>query len=99
MLPEIEADDELLQQAFYNLVINAIKYTPDGGKITVSGRALAGGRLAPGRLLEYNTSGQGKAILRHPRELLTTETWRTLTLFSVTSVSVVESVWLRPEPR
>jgi signal transduction histidine kinase len=38
-LPEIEADDELLYRVFYNLVINAIKYTPDGGKITVSGRA------------------------------------------------------------
>lgn len=37
-LPEIEADAEALQKVFYHLLINAIKYTPDGGDITVNGR-------------------------------------------------------------
>ncbi|MBN1486583.1 MAG: GAF domain-containing protein [Anaerolineae bacterium] len=36
-LPEIMADKDLIHKAFYHLIINAIKYTPDGGKITVSG--------------------------------------------------------------
>lgn len=31
----IEADGTLLHQAVYNLVENAIKYTPDGGEVTV----------------------------------------------------------------
>jgi PAS domain S-box-containing protein len=31
----IEADKALLQQALYNLVENAIKYTPDGGEVTI----------------------------------------------------------------
>jgi signal transduction histidine kinase len=31
----IEADQALLQQAVYNLVENALKYTPDGGQVTV----------------------------------------------------------------
>jgi len=31
----IEADQALLHQALYNLVENAIKYTPDGGEVTV----------------------------------------------------------------
>jgi len=31
----IEADQALLQQALYNLVENALKYTPDGGVVTV----------------------------------------------------------------
>jgi len=37
-LPTIQADPDLLQKVFYHLVINAIKYTPDGGAITASGR-------------------------------------------------------------
>lgn len=35
-------DPERLFQAFRNLLINAVKYTPDGGAITVSGRELPG---------------------------------------------------------
>lgn len=40
-LPAIEADPDALQKVFYHLVVNAIKYTPDGGLITISGRPLA----------------------------------------------------------
>ncbi|HXQ39212.1 MAG TPA: HAMP domain-containing sensor histidine kinase, partial [Anaerolineales bacterium] len=31
----IEADQSLLHQAIYNLVENALKYTPEGGEITI----------------------------------------------------------------
>lgn len=37
-LPTIQADPDLLYKVFYHLVINAIKFTPDGGQILVSGR-------------------------------------------------------------
>ncbi len=38
-LPEtLEADRALLQQALYNLVENAIKYTPEGGQVTLRAR-------------------------------------------------------------
>jgi len=37
-LPPVEADSGALDKVFYHLLINAIKYTPDGGRITVSGR-------------------------------------------------------------
>jgi len=32
----VEADQALLHQAVYNLVENAIKYTPDNGRVTIS---------------------------------------------------------------
>ncbi len=35
-------DPERLYQAFRNVLLNAIKYTPDGGKITIDGRLLPG---------------------------------------------------------
>jgi signal transduction histidine kinase len=39
-LPVIKADKELLYKVFYHVVGNAIKYTPDGGSVTVSGRVI-----------------------------------------------------------
>jgi signal transduction histidine kinase len=39
-LPSVQGDLQRLCQAFGNLVGNAIKFTPDGGNITISGRTL-----------------------------------------------------------
>jgi signal transduction histidine kinase len=41
-LPAISADADLLQKVFYHLVMNAIKFTPDGGSVIVHGRSLNG---------------------------------------------------------
>lgn len=40
-LPTLQADEERLVQAFWQLMSNAIKFTPDGGKIDISARVLA----------------------------------------------------------
>lgn len=39
-LASFSADPDLLYKAFYHLVMNAIKYTPDGGAISLSGRVV-----------------------------------------------------------
>jgi len=39
-LPFVQGDPLLLLKVFQNVVINAIKYTPDGGTITISGQRL-----------------------------------------------------------
>lgn len=38
-LPPIEADHDGVQKVLYHLIVNAIKYTPDTGKIIVNGRS------------------------------------------------------------
>ena len=37
--PPIVADRERLKRVLHNLVSNAVKYSPDGGKVTITGRA------------------------------------------------------------
>jgi signal transduction histidine kinase len=39
-LPLVEADINGARKVFYHLMVNAVKYTPDGGEIRVWGRAL-----------------------------------------------------------
>lgn len=36
--PEIKGDPSLIQKALYQLIVNAIKYTPDGGKVMITTR-------------------------------------------------------------
>jgi signal transduction histidine kinase len=36
--PELKGDPPLIQKAIYQLIVNAIKYTPDGGKIHITTR-------------------------------------------------------------
>jgi signal transduction histidine kinase/DNA-binding LacI/PurR family transcriptional regulator len=43
-LPSIRADSELLQKALDNVIVNAIKFTPDGGTIHVSAASVKGER-------------------------------------------------------
>lgn len=46
-MPAVPADPQLLSKVFYNLINNAIKYTPDGGSITVSWGVVADDEQPP----------------------------------------------------
>ena len=56
-------DPERLYQTFRNILINAIKYTPDGGKIVVDGRSLPG-------FIEVKISDTGIGISPQDQELI-----------------------------
>ena len=56
-------DSERLYQAFHNILINSIKYTPDGGRITVEGRLLPG-------FVEITISDTGIGISPEDQELI-----------------------------
>jgi PAS domain S-box-containing protein len=55
-LPELVADTARLQQVVWNLLINAVRHTPPGGCITVSGQ-----RSASGLCLRVRDTGAGIA--------------------------------------
>ncbi len=67
-LPEIQGDPELLQKVFLHLITNAIKYTPDGGKITVAGSLATLDDQVPG--VEIVISDTGIGINMEDQELV-----------------------------
>jgi signal transduction histidine kinase len=77
-LPEIEADSDSLSKVFHHLIINAIKYTPDGGRITITGRPLPPGNpvlVKPG--IELVISDTGIGIDPKYQELIFTKFYQT----------------------
>lgn len=57
--PNIQGDPELIQKALYHLVINAIKYTPDGGKVTISTRPMIMDENTPAVEIAVKDTGIG----------------------------------------
>ncbi len=76
-LPSVTADPDALQKVFYHLIINAIKYTPDGGKITVMGRCLDSRPDYPFPGLEIIVSDTGIGIDPKFHELIFTKFYQT----------------------
>jgi len=59
-LPPVNVDPELFRKALNNVVVNAIKYTPDGGKVSVSAEPVQDERL--GRCVEIKVQDTGIGI-------------------------------------
>jgi signal transduction histidine kinase len=58
-VPNINADPELIQKALYHLIINAIKYTPDGGQITIGTRPITMDEVISGVEITVQDTGIG----------------------------------------
>jgi signal transduction histidine kinase len=88
-LPTIEADPDALHKVFYHLVGNAIKYTPDGGKIRVVGRPLTNGQHPEPIGIEIIISDDGIGIDPEFHELIFTKFYQTgeLALHSTSQVN------------
>jgi signal transduction histidine kinase len=57
--PSIQADPTLIQKALYHLLINAVKYTPDGGKIVISANSTCLADNVPGVEIIVKDTGIG----------------------------------------
>jgi len=64
-LPNIKADSELLHKVFYHVLMNAIKYTPDGGKIFINGKTVDAGFNSPEVEVSVRDTGIGIAKENH----------------------------------
>lgn len=67
-LPYIKADPQLLLKVYQNLIGNAVKYTPDGGQITISGRLV--NDLQLGVCVETSVADTGIGIDPEYQELI-----------------------------
>ena len=55
--PNINGDPTLISKALYHLIVNAIKYTPDGGKVTLSTKPVVMENEAPGVEIAIKDTG------------------------------------------
>lgn len=58
-LPPLLLDPELMQKALDNVIVNAIKYTPDGGSVTVSAAVVNDDKLGPCVEIRIQDTGIG----------------------------------------
>ena len=75
-LPEIEVDPAELRKVFNELLSNAIKFTPDGGKITITGQLLLPQRSDEDLYIEVVVSDTGIGIAPEVQDLIFSKFYR-----------------------
>jgi len=58
-LPSLNVDSELIQKAFDNVIVNAIKFTPDGGTVSIQASSVTDERLGPCTEIQVKDTGIG----------------------------------------
>ncbi len=77
-LPMLKADPNILHKVFFHLVSNAIKFTPDDGKIMVTGQELPPrSKEAPDGGVQITISDTGVGVDPEYRELIFTKFYQT----------------------
>jgi signal transduction histidine kinase len=69
-LPKVKADPNLLEKLFQHLLANAIKFTPNNGKITVTAKALHHTVELPEGALQVTVSDTGVGVNPDSREII-----------------------------
>ncbi len=70
-LPHIKADPNILHKVFFHLVTNAIKFTPNDGKITITGQTLQpGDKESPEGGVQVTVCDTGVGVAPEFRELI-----------------------------
>ncbi len=61
-LPIVLIDPNMMYKVFYHLIVNAIKYTPDGGHISVTGRVVKAPEIGDAVEIQITDTGVGIAL-------------------------------------
>ena len=73
-MPHIKADPNILHKVFFHLVTNAIKFTPDDGKITITGQTLQpGDKEAPEGGVQITVCDTGVGVAPEYSDLIFTK--------------------------
>jgi len=77
-LPSVNGDPEALKKVFHHLISNAVKYTPDEGTVTISGRYIQKGYVKfPRGGVEIQVKDTGIGIDPRYKELIFTKFYQT----------------------
>ena len=76
-LPPIEADPDALEKVFYHLIMNAIKYTPDGGTISIIGKLFEAEDVMTSEGVEIIVQDTGIGIDPDMKDLIFTKFYQT----------------------